>query len=444
MSTALEETAIRKSFRRLVSFLSLMMFCAVMDRVNVGFAALSMNKDLGLSSAAFGFGAALFSLGYMLFEIPSNLILARVGARRWLARIMVTWALISMATTLAAGPTSFYVLRFALGAAEAGFLPGVMFYLGYWFPGSVRARTNAIFLIAMPLGQSLSALVSGPILAMDGTLGFYGWQWLFVIEGIPTLLVGFISWFYLCDRPRDARWLSPAERVALEELVEREKLLHEKLDTTDYLTVFTDRRVVGLGAIYALISVVLTGVPLWLPQIMRTLELSYVVTGVLVALPPLFGTVVMILWGRSSDRRAERILHIVFAMLMCACGWLLAASQQYAGFGAAFTLIFGMMVANAGVLAALAVFWTLPARSLSGAAAASGIAFISAVGNIGSMIGPPVVGHLRDLTHGFSVPFLFMAGVALLSGILLPWLIRPSSKLKNSEEEIRVQTEAKV
>jgi len=422
----------------------MMMFCAVMDRVNVGFAALSMNKDLGLSSAAFGFGAGLFSLGYMMFEIPSNLILARVGARIWLARIMVTWALISMATSLATGPASFYLLRFALGAAEAGFLPGVMFYLGYWFPGRVRARVNAIFLIAMPLGQSLSGLISGPILAMDGMLGYHGWQWLFLLEGIPTLLIGIISWFYLSDRPSDARWLSAAEQKALEELVQRESISDGKLNTSKYLVVFGDRRVLALGAVYAFLSVVLTGVPLWLPQIMRTLEFSYIVTGLLVALPPLVGTLSMIQWGRSSDRRGERILHISIAMGVCASGWLIAIISQSGSLGSAFFLVLGMIVANAGVLSAFAVFWTLPAQSLSGTAAASGIAFISAVGNIGSMTGPVLVGHLRDITHGFTVPFLFMAAAALATGILLPCVVRSTDRSgvpSQTEGQVRRETQ---
>jgi MFS transporter, ACS family, tartrate transporter len=420
MDNTVEAVAIKKAFRRLVGFLALMMFCAVMDRVNVGFAALSMNKDLGLSSAAFGFGAGLFSLGYLLFEIPSNLILLKVGARRWLARIMVTWALLSMATSLASGPASFYALRFALGVAEAGFLPGVMVYLGYWFPGLHRARTNAVFLLAMPVGQSVSALLSGLILNLDGLLGIAGWQWLFVLEGLPSLVIGIATWFYLTDRPADAGWLLPDERAALETMVTREKAQFGKIDNNGLMQVFCNPTVLSLGLIYSAISIVLTGVPLWLPQIVRTLGLSYGTVGLVAALPPLAGAAVMVLWGRSSDRRKERIWHIFAAMGLCAFGWLLAACFVSYGYGGPVLLIGGMVLANGGVLAASAVFWTLPSQALSGRAAATGIALISAMGNVGSTIGPLLVGHLRDTTQGFALPFLFMVLVAIVSGALLP------------------------
>lgn len=436
---AVEDVAVRKAFRRLIGFLALMMFCAVMDRVNVGFAALSMNKDLGLSSFAFGLGASLFSLGYMLFEIPSNLVLARVGARLWFMRIMVTWALLSMATSLATGPISFYILRFLLGAAEAGLFPGILFFLGCWFPGRVRARTNAVFLIAMPLGQSLTALVSGPILEMNGLWGLHGWQWLFILEGLPTLLIGIAAWFYLSDRPRAARWLSPAEQDALETMVQREKVSLGKLDTSNHLAVFGDRHVIALGVLYALISVVLTGVPLWLPQIVRTLDLSYAVVGVVAAIPPLLGTLAMVLWGRSSDRRGERIWHIAIAMLTCAVGWLLAVGYLYFGWGGPWLLVLGLIVANAGVLAAIAVFWTLPALILSGTAAASGIAFVSAVGNMGSIVGPIVFGHLRDLSQGFAGPSAFMMAIAALAGIFLPTLVGILPKLARPKADRDLQ-----
>ncbi|MDH7796566.1 MULTISPECIES: MFS transporter [unclassified Beijerinckia] len=432
---AVEEVAVRKAFRRLIGFLALMMFCAVMDRVNVGFAALSMNKDLGLSSFSFGLGASLFSLGYMLFEIPSNLMLARVGARLWFMRIMVTWALLSMATSLATGPMSFYVLRFLLGVAEAGLFPGILFFLGCWFPGRVRARTNAVFLIAMPLGQSLTALLSGPILEMNGLWGLHGWQWLFILEGLPTLFIGIAAWFYLSDRPREARWLSPAEQEALENMVQREKVTLGKLDTSNHLAVFGDRHVVALGVLYALISIVLTGVPLWLPQIVRTLDLSYAVVGVLVAIPPLLGTLAMVFWGRSSDRKGERIWHIACAMLTCAVGWLLAVGYLYFGWGGPWLLILGLVVANAGVLGAIAVFWTLPALILSGTAAASGIAFVSAVGNIGSIIGPIVFGHLRDISQGFAGPSAFMMAIAAMAGIFLPALVGVLPKLSQARSK---------
>ena len=407
-----EARAIQKAFHRLVWFLALLMFCAVMDRVNVGFAALSMNHDLGLSSAAFGAGAGLFSLAYLLFEIPSNLILRRVGARRWLARIMVTWGIISMATCFATGTTSFYLLRFALGAAEAGFLPGVMFYLGNWFPGKYRARTNAVFLLSMPVGQAVAALLSGLILNLDGSFGLAGWKWLFLLEGLPSSLLGVVTWFYLADRPTTAKWLTEPERDAIEGMLADERAAFRKLDSQSLRQVFFSRSVLMLGTVYLAIDLVLTGVPLWLPQVMRTLGLSYSMVGVATALPPLAGVVAMLLWGRSSDKHKERTWHILAACGLCGFGWLMAAIfiHQPA------ILIAGLVLANAGVLAATVVFWAMPSEALSGLAAAAGIALISAMGNIGAVVGPVIVGKLRDETGGFTAPFLFFFATAVVAG----------------------------
>ena len=407
-------SALKKASRRLVSFLAILMFCAVMDRVNVGFAALSMNRDLGLSSAAFGLGAGLFSLAYLLFEIPSNLILRRVGARRWIARIMVTWGILSMATALSSGSRSFYFLRFALGAAEAGFLPGVMFYLGSWFPGCYRARTNAFFLLSMPIGQAVAALLSGFILQLNGWLGVAGWQWLFIIEGLPTVVLGVVTWFYLTDKPADATWLTPAEQTTIERMLANEAQLYKKLDSHRLAHVFFNPKVLMLGLAYFAIALVLTGVPLWLPQIIRTLGLTYGMVGVVTALPPLAGVAAMILWGWSSDRQNDRIWHIFAACIICGLGWLLAANniENVA------ILIPALILANAGVLAANVVFWAIPSETLSGLAAAAGIALISAFGNLGAVAGPIVVGRLRDDTGGFAVPFMFFFVVALVAGCL--------------------------
>jgi ACS family tartrate transporter-like MFS transporter len=415
MDPSIESTAVKKAFRRLVWFLALLMFCAVMDRVNVGFAALSMNRDLGLNAAAFGMGAGLFSLAYLLFEIPSNLILRRVGARRWIARIMVTWSLLSMATALATGTASFYAVRFALGAAEAGLLPGVMFYLGTWFPGPYRARTNAVFLLSMPLGQAFAAFISGFILQMDGLLGLAGWQWLFVLEGMPTLVFGVATWFYLTDRPADARWLTELERDAIDAALAREAKVLRKLDSRRLVHLFFNGRVWLLGLAYLAIDLVLTGVPLWMPQVVRTLGLSYGVVGVVTALPPLVGVVAMILWGRSSDKRKERAWHIFAACGVCGLGWLLAANNIHDPV----ILIGGLVLANAGILAATVVFWAMPSEALSGLAAAAGIGMISAFGNIGATLGPVIVGRLRDNTAGFSAPFLFFCAAAVVGGGLI-------------------------
>jgi MFS transporter, ACS family, tartrate transporter len=414
VKSTIEAVVIRKLSRRLGWFLTLLFFCCVLDRVNIGFAALSMNRELGLTARTFGVGASMFSVGYLLFEVPSNLVLHRIGARRWIARIMVTWGLVSMATVLCRGPNSFYFLRFLLGVAEAGFFPGVILYLSYWFPAAHRGRFNALFLLAIPLSQTLAAAISGALLELDGVLGVAGWRWLILIEGVPALALGVVTFFYLTDRPRDATWLDADERNWLETTLAHEDRAMNKLDSRRLFHTFTNPAVLLLGLTYFGINIILTGVPLWLPQIIRGGGYSYALTGFLAAMPPLAGAVVMVLWSRHSDRNGERLWHLLAAIALCSLGWGIAAFFA----NSPSLLILSLVVANAGILAATSTFWTLPANVLAGASAAAGIALIGVIGNLGGIFGPIVVGQIKDTTQTFTATFVFMSAVAVAAGII--------------------------
>ena len=416
MNAEIGKAAISKASGRLIWFLVLLFVTAAIDRVNVGFAALSMNKDVGLSTAAFGFGAGIFSVGYLLFELPSNLILQRVGARRWISRIMITWGLASAAMVLVHGPGTFYALRFLLGAAEAGFFPGVILYLSYWFPAEYRARFSALFLLAIPLSQVISAGLSGAVMqAFNGAFGMAGWRWLFLVEAAPAIVLGLITWYYLSDRPRDAKWLSPDEQNWLEETLAREERVYHKVNSSQWLRAFTNPATLILGAAYFGIDLALTGVPLWLPQIVRTLGYSFAITGALAALPPLVGGLAMVLWGRSSDRTGERLWHLIAAIVVTAIGWGLAVPFIHSPL----LLIASMTIASAGIFAATSIFWTLPPSVLAGTSAAAGIAVIGVIGNLGAAFGPIVMGAIKDATHGFAATFVFMAACALSSGVVM-------------------------
>ncbi len=416
MNAGIGKAAISKASGRLIWFLVLLFVTAAIDRVNVGFAALTMNKDVGLSTAAFGFGAGIFSVGYLLFEVPSNLILQRVGARRWISRIMITWGLASAAMVLVHGSTSFYALRFLLGAAEAGFFPGVILYLSYWFPAEYRARFSALFLLAIPLSQVISAGLSGAVMqAFNGAFGMAGWRWLFIVEAAPAIVLGVVTWYYLSDRPRDAQWLSPDEQTWLEDTLAREERVFHKFNNSQWLRAFTNPATLILGAAYFGIDLALTGVPLWLPQIVRTLGYSYAITGALAALPPLVGGLAMVLWGRSSDRSGERLWHLIAAIVVTAIGWGLAVPFIHSPL----LLIASMTIASAGIFAATSIFWSLPASVLAGTSAATGIAVIGVIGNLGAAFGPIVMGAIKDATHGFTATFIFMAACALSSGVVM-------------------------
>ncbi len=400
------ESVIRKVSRRLIPFLFLLYVFSYLDRINIGFAALSMNRDLGLTATMFGIANAIFYVGYFLFEIPSNLMLARYGARVWIPRIMITWGIASTATMFASTPAGLYLIRFLVGVAEAGFVPGILLYLTYWFPQSHRARANAVFMLAMPVTIAFGASISGLILQWgDGFLGLAGWRWLFLIEGLPSVLLGIVAAFYLTSRPADAKWLTEEEKAALVGSLASGESGHSKKSPWKELL---GRNVILLSIAYFGLTMTLNTNATWTPQIAReALEGSSLsIVGIVVAIPALVTALVMPLWSARSDRRRERTLHIVIPMCLAALGWLLVATapQPWARF-------VGLVWVSIGAFAAMAVFWTVPPVILSAAARPAGIAFISSCGILASATSPLLVGWLRDLTESFTASILFVAVV---------------------------------
>ncbi len=402
---ALADAALAKVRRHLLPFLFLLYIVNYMDRINVGFASLRMNHDLGLSDRVFGVGAGLFFIGYFIFEIPSNLILARVGARTWISRIMITWGLVAIAMMFVRGQRSFYALRFLLGAAEAGFFPGVVLYLGWWFPERERARAIALFMTATAIAGIVVGPISGALLMMHGFLGIKGWQWLFAMEGFPAIVLGLVVAFWLPDRPDEARWLSASEGGALTENLARERALR---DTGAHHTLgegLLDARVWLLAAIYFGFVMGVYGVNLWLPRIVGSFGLgSDLAIGVLTAIPSVAAAICMVQVGRVSDRSGERRRYLVLALTVGALGLLLSAIT-----GNLYLELVAISISFAGISSALGPFWAIPNLFLGGAAAAGGIALINSLGNLGGFVGPTLMGYMKQTTGGFA------GGLALLA-----------------------------
>jgi MFS family permease len=387
-----------------------------LDRVNVGFAKLQMLQELKFSATVYGLGAGIFFLGYVLFEVPSNIIMHKVGARLWIARIMITWAMISGAMAFVTTPTAFYVLRFLLGAAEAGFIPGVLLYLTYWYPANRRGRITAIFLAAIPMSSIFGGPLSGWILnSLSGAYGLSGWQWLFVVETIPSLILGIVTLMYLDDRVEHAAWLDDGEKQLIAQNVAREE--QEKEDLSELSAAFKTGRVWLLGLIYFSIASGIYVISFWLPSIIKQTGVSNPLSiGLLTAIPYTVAIVVMILVNQSGDRLRERRWHTVIPCLVTACGLALTA---FAGDNTVLAMI-GLTFGTAGVSAAQACFWTLPASFLAGAAAAAGIALVNSLGNIGGFASTFLVGLMTDLTHSTSSSlYLFAALIVISAGLIL-------------------------
>jgi MFS transporter, ACS family, tartrate transporter len=407
---ASEDRAFAKAAWRLVRFMGLLYFISFLDRVNVGFAALTMNGDLGFSAEAFGLGAGIFFVAYALLELPSNLILARVGARRWICRIMISWGLLSAATAFVHDEASFYTLRFLLGAAEAGFFPGMIFYLSLWFPADRRARMVAAFMAAVPLAGIVGAPVSGAILGMHGFLGLAGWKWLFLIEGAPAVLLGFAVLAWLPDGPADARWLDGEERAAIAAGLAREPAPAHR----DLWPALQDPRVWLLVLPYFGIVLTLYGLSFWLPQIVKAMGYTNLQTGFLVALPYVLAAAAMVLWGWRSDRRGDRIGHFVLPALLAAAGFA----------GAAFlpgnlAIFLALIVATVGVYACFGPFWSVPAGFLGATAAAGGIAVINSLGNLGGFVGPSLIGWVKETTGSYAAAMGMFALAAVAAAFAM-------------------------
>jgi D-galactonate transporter len=417
-----EKRVIGKVMRRLIPFLILCYFVAYLDRVNVGFAKLHMNQALGFSEAAFGLGAGLFFIAYFLFEVPSNLFLERVGARVWIARIMISWGIVSAAfafipsissTTGASNETVFYTLRLLLGACEAGFFPGIIFYLTLWFPAVYRARVISFFMLAIPISSIVGSPISGLLLNVTGW-GLDGWQWLFILEALPSILVGFCVLYYLTDFPRQARWLQPAEIAWLENVQATEKSNKENVEHLSLFQALTDVRILLCALVYFCLNAASYGVAFFLPTIIKGFGVSDTQTGLLAALPFVFGAVGMVLLGRHSDRTMERKGHVAVALLMAGVGIGLS------GLVSSPVVIMALLCfAQIGVSAVPPMFWPLPASFLTGASAAAGIAAINSLGNLSGFAGPFAMGYLKDLTGNFTVGLLLLAGCAVLGAVVV-------------------------
>jgi ACS family tartrate transporter-like MFS transporter len=405
---------LRKVRLRLIPFMALLYFVNYLDRVNVGFAALTMNRDLGFSPSVYGTGAGILFLGYFLFQIPSNIALEKFGTRAVIMPIMIAWGIVSTAMAFVTGPVSFYVLRFLLGTAEAGFFPGMILYLTYWFPGTARGRVAGLFLLAIPLSSVLGAPASTALLSVDG-LGLKGWQWLFVLQGLPAIALGFLTLRMLTDRPEQADWLTDAEKNWLSGQIAAEHRAGDAVKHTKFSTAIRDVRVWVFTLMYFGVVTGLYGVTMWLPQIVKGFGgLSNFEIGLLTMIPYTFAALAMYFWGAHSDKTGERTWHVAIPALMGGIG--LTASALLGGIPALDFI--ALAIGAIGVYATIPVFWTLPTAVLSGTAAAGGIALINAIGNTGGYFGPALVGYVLQATQSYSNALMTLAGFAFLTGIL--------------------------
>jgi len=415
---ALEKRTYAKVFWRLVPFLMLCYVVAYLDRVNVGFAKLQMGQDLGFSETVFGLGAGIFFLGYFLFEVPSNLLLNRVGARIWIARIMITWGLLSACFMFVKTPTSFYILRFLLGLAEAGFYPGVILYLTHWYPAHRRARIIAVFMSAIPVAGIFGNPLSGWIMdSFHGVSAMSGWQWMFLIEAIPAVLIGVMVLLYLDNGIAQARWLSAEEKALLQREVARDAA-HGAKGPHSVAGVFRDARIWWMAFIYFAFVMGQYALTFWLPTLVKATGVQGNLNiGLLSAIPFLCAIVAMNLFGRSADRRQERRWHLIVPAMMGAVGFTVAASYTQ---NTAVSLAF-LSLAAAGVLTCAPLFWSLPTAFMSGAAAAAGIAIINSIGNLAGFASPYMIGYLKDLTHSTATGMYVLAGMLVIGSIAV-WL----------------------
>jgi MFS transporter, ACS family, tartrate transporter len=409
-AATIEHRAFMKAAWRLVPFVTVGYLLNYMDRNNVGFAALTMNRATGLTATQFGFGAGVLFFGYSVFEIPSNIALYRFGARRWIARIMITWGLVSAATAFVSGPQSWYILRLLLGIAEAGFFPGITFYLATWFPAEYRARMLAWFLVAIPASTVVGGPVSGLVLQMDGLGGLAGWQWLFIIEGLPAAFLGIAALRVLPDRPEDAPFLTEQERRLVRARIDSER---RERETRHLLPALKDPRVLILTVAQFGFTAGSYGVGIWLPQIMKDAQLSNLTIGFLTGACYVVASVAMIVWAAWVDRSGRKIRNLSLACLIAAAGLGLAIATT------SFWLsLVWIIVALSGITSARAIFWTIPTRFLTGLAAAGGLAFINSIATLGGFVGPYAMGWLRDATGSFSAGLMAMSGLLVLATVM--------------------------
>jgi sugar phosphate permease len=418
----LERQTMRKVAWRLLPILMIGYFIAFIDRVNVGFAALQMNHAIGLNAAAFGLGGGLFYLTYVLFEIPSNLAMQKVGARLWIARIMVSWGLVSAATAFISGPSSFYAMRILLGAAEAGFFPGVILYLTQWFPAAYRARVIAVFMVAVPLSSFIGSPLSAALLQLDGLFGLQGWQLMFIIEAVPAILLGLVTPWLLSNTPRDATWLDTEEKAWLTRQLDAEYAAAGKASGGQphgrLRDVLLNRYVLAAALVYAGASGASQCLSLWQPQIIKSFGLSTLETGMLNSIPFGVAAILMLLWGKHSDRTRERVWHSGLPLAAVALSLALVAfTHSSLGFTVAL-----LVFAVTGTYIFKGPFWALASEWMPGAAAAAGLAQVNAVGNLAGFVGSAMLGAIKEATGSFALALLPIALISALGCIVL-WLL---------------------
>jgi ACS family tartrate transporter-like MFS transporter len=407
---AQQEAILRKNAWRLLPLLTVAYIINYLDRTNISFAALTMNKDLGLSATQYGRGAGIFFLSYCLFEIPSNLALYRFGARLWIARIMISWGLLSVAMAFVSGVWSFYIMRFLLGVAEAGFFAGIAFYLASWFPAQYRARILAGFLVAIPFSTVIGAPLSGILLELDGVWGLAGWKWLFIMEGLPAVIFGIVVARVLADRPQVASWLSPEERTTLVAMLAAEP---RERECSHAWAAIKDARVLICAGIQFGFTLGSYGVLFWLPQMIKASGMSNLAVSALTAIPYLFATAAMIWWAFIVDKSGKKIGNLAIACGLGAAGLVISVLSGALAIG-----LTGLTIALIGITSARGIFWSIPARFMTGVGAAAGLAFINSIGVMGGYFGPELMGTLKDLTGGYFAGLLAMAAILAVSTLL--------------------------
>ncbi|MCA1921788.1 MFS transporter [Buttiauxella noackiae] len=429
MTHSLEHLTLKKITWRIVPFVMFAYFIAFFDRINIGFAALTMNQDLGFSSTVFGVGAGMFFIGYFLTDIPSNIILQKVGPRIWLARIMVSWGAIAACMMFVETATGFYILRFLLGVAEAGFFSGIILYLSTWFPVKRRAQVIAFFMAAAPISAMLGSPLAGTILSLHGALGLKGWQLMFLIDAVAAILLGIFTLFYLNDRPEKNRWLNQKETDWLITTLAQERNAQGSQAKTSVWKGLTDIRVLTLAVVYFGTSAGLYSLNIWSPQFIKSFGLSTFQIGFVNAIPAALSVVAMILWAKHSDKTKERTWHVVSACLLACVGFILAGSVHSLPLA-----IFALILANIGISSCKPPLWSIPSLFLNGPAAAAGLAAINSIGNLGGFAGPAVIGWLKETTGDFSLALYCVAGMLVISALLTLSIEinRKRRELKNS------------
>jgi ACS family tartrate transporter-like MFS transporter len=411
----LGERTLHKVRRRIMPLIVLLYFVAYLDRNNVGFAKLTMSADIGLSAAAFGLGAGIFFVGYALLEVPSNAGMYRYGARKWLARILISWGIFATAMALVTGETSFYVIRFLLGAAEAGFFPAILFYLTLWFPARQRVTVLGIFILAQPISNALGSPVSGLLLQMDGVLGLAGWQWLYIVEGLPAVVLGLLTPVLMTDRPSDATWLAADEREWLTRTMDAELAGRQRHGAHHFLAGLKDPRTLVYSALYFGLVCGIYGLGLWMPTIVDALgDFESWQTGFIVAVPYTIAAVFVYFWGKRADRTGNRVGYTSASMVMAAVG--LAAAGYLVQVSGVLAMV-ALTVAAMGIYSAIAPFLAMPSTALVGAAAAAGLALVNSLGNLGGFLAPYAVGLLNDATGSNRSGLLFLAGCLAVTAV---------------------------